>query len=88
MNTDVAATVAVPTVTKKQVTKADGSSQDFSTEKIQKRIDTLLEGLAVEHMSIPTCVDKVIKYAQTGKLKSEALSKHLILNFSKFPLFF
>ena len=49
------------------VTKRDGSQQPFSEDKIRKRIDNLLEGLQTQYMSIDICVNKIVKYAHSGK---------------------
>jgi transcriptional regulator NrdR family protein len=51
----------------KQVTKRDGSKQEFSVEKLRNRVDQLLEGLEVQYMGIDACIDKVVKYAHAGK---------------------
>ena len=56
-----------PAVTAKLVTKANGNTEEFSGEKLRKRVEALLEGLSVEYMSIDTCIDKVVKYAHSGK---------------------
>ena len=54
-------------VVTKMVTKRDGSKQAFAVEKIQKRVNSLINGLHQDHMMIPTCIEKVIKYAHSGK---------------------
>ena len=54
-------------VTKKLVTKRDGSSQEFSVDKLRARVDNLLEGLETKYMGIDGCIDKVVKYAHSGK---------------------
>jgi len=41
--------------------------QPFDAQKIQSRIDRLLHGLNTQYMMIPSCVDKVVKYAHSGK---------------------
>lgn len=51
----------------KMVTKADGTKQPFSIEKLNARINNLTSGLKTEHMMIQTCIDKVVKYAHNGK---------------------
>lgn len=53
--------------TQKTVTKADGSTQAFDTQKLHNRVNQLLEGLAVEYMGIEGCINKVVKYAHSGK---------------------
>ena len=55
--------------TTKMVVKADGTRQPFDVEKIKKRVDRLLTGLSTDHMMIPTCIDKVVKYAHNGKFQ-------------------
>ena len=52
---------------KKLVTKRDGSTQEFSVEKLRNRVDQLLEGLVTEYMGIDGCLNKVVKYAHAGK---------------------
>ena len=51
----------------KQVTKRDGSQQEFSVVKLRNRVDQLLEGLEVQYMGIDSCINKVVKYAHGGK---------------------
>lgn len=51
----------------KMVTKADGTKQAFSADKITARIDNLMTGLCRDHMMLHTCIDKVVKYAHSGK---------------------
>jgi transcriptional regulator NrdR family protein len=49
--------------TAKMVIKSNGKSQEFSVEKLKKRVGHLLEGLSTEYMAIDQCIDKVSKYA-------------------------
>ena len=65
MNTDIQAEPA--SSPSKLVTKANGATEEFSIAKLKKRIEPLLEGLAVEYMSIDTIVDKVAGYAHSGR---------------------
>ena len=65
-NTNAPTTVQV--ASNKTVTKANGSTEAFSVAKLRKRVDVLLDGLAVEHMSLDVCLDKVVKYSHSGKL--------------------
>lgn len=51
----------------KLVTKTDGSTQEFSVEKLRARVDNLLEGLETQYMGIDGCINKVVKYAHAGK---------------------
>lgn len=51
----------------KMVTKRDGSKQAFSVEKLNARVNALLDGLETEYMGIPGCISKVVKYAHNGK---------------------
>ena len=51
----------------KMVTKRDGTKQEFQIAKLQKRVDALLTGLETDHMGIQGCINKVVKYAHTGK---------------------
>ena len=53
--------------TKKFVTKKDGSSQEFSVDKLRARVDNLLEDLETEYMNVDACIKKVVKYAHSGK---------------------
>jgi len=55
------------TVNTKQVTKRDGTKQVFDQNKIQKRVDALLEGLETEYMDVPAIVSKTTAYAHSGK---------------------
>ena len=52
---------------KKLVTKRDGRSEEFSTDKLRKRLDQLLDGLATEYMGLDACIKKVAAYAHSGK---------------------
>lgn len=54
----------------KMVIKSNGESQEFSVEKLKKRVSHLLEGLSTEYMAIDQCIDKVAKYAQSGKFNN------------------
>ena len=60
-----------PPAPKKMVSKRDGTSQEFSVDKLRKRIDNLLEGLSVEHMNIELCIKKVVAYAHSGITSDE-----------------
>lgn len=51
----------------KAVTKKDGRVEDFSLEKLKKRIDQLSEGLETKYMGLDACVKKVSAYAHSGK---------------------
>jgi transcriptional regulator NrdR family protein len=51
----------------KMVIKRDGTTQPFSVEKLQNRVNNLLDGLKSEFMGIPGCIAKVEKYAQNCK---------------------
>jgi hypothetical protein len=55
------------TVNTKLVTKRDGTTQAFDVNKIQKRVDNLLEGLETEFMDVPAIVAKTTAYAHSGK---------------------
>jgi transcriptional regulator NrdR family protein len=55
------------TVNTKLVTKRDGTTQAFDSNKIQKRVDALLEDLETEYMDIPSIVSKTVAYAHSGK---------------------
>jgi transcriptional regulator NrdR family protein len=54
---------------KKLVTKRDGSSQEFSVDKLRNRVNQLLEGLETQYMGIDGCINKVVKYAHSGKFR-------------------
>lgn len=45
-----------PATAKKMVTKRDGRSEEFSTQKLRKRLDQLLDGLAAEFMGLDACI--------------------------------
>ena len=59
-----------PPTPKKMVTKANGSTQEFSEAKVRARINNLLEGLATEYMGIESCIKKVVTYAHSGKFSA------------------
>lgn len=50
-------------VKSKLVTKRDGTTQAFDINKIQKRVDSLLEDLETEYMDVPAIVKKTGLYA-------------------------
>ena len=54
--------------------KRDGRKEPFSQEKITKRLNNLLEDLETEYMGIEQCIDKVVKYAHTGKFLQSFLT--------------
>jgi hypothetical protein len=54
-------------VPSKTVTKRGGQAEEFSVDKLKKRIDQLTHGLETEYMGLDACVKKVIAYAHSGK---------------------
>jgi transcriptional regulator NrdR family protein len=55
------------TTNTKLVTKRDGTTQAFDIQKVQRRVDALLEDLATEYMDVPAIVKKTANYAHSGK---------------------
>ena len=56
--------------TKKMVTKRDGRAEQFSTDKLRKRLEQLLDGLAKEYLGLDACLQKVSAYAHSGKFSN------------------
>lgn len=56
-----------PAKTTKMVTKKDGRVEEFSADKLRKRMDQLMDGLAKEYMGLDACLSKVSAYAHSGK---------------------
>ncbi len=52
----------------KTVIKRNGESQTLSIEKLRKRLENLLEGLATKHIDLDLIINKTVAYAQNGKL--------------------
>lgn len=63
----------------KMVTKRDGRVEEFSTDKLRKRMDQLNDGLATEYMGLDACLQKVSAYAHSGK--PNHISTHANLSF-------
>jgi hypothetical protein len=61
-----AAQVTALKVPSKTVTKRGGQAEEFSVDKLKKRIDQLTHGLETEYMGLDACVKKVIAYAHSG----------------------
>lgn len=60
-----------PAKTTKMVTKKDGRVEEFSADKLRKRMDQLMDGLAKEYMGLDACLSKVSAYAHSGITTAE-----------------
>ena len=63
-----------PAKATKMVTKKDGRVEEFSADKLRKRMDQLMDGLAKEYMGLDACLQKVSAYAHSGKF----LRQHVV----------
>ena len=50
----------------KTVQKKNGQFQSLSEDKIRRRLESLLDGLAVAHINIDLIINKVLAYTQNG----------------------
>ena len=53
--------------TERFVTKNNGSTEAFAKAKLEKRVQSLVDGLSTEHMRIPDMIEKVVRYAHNSK---------------------
>lgn len=65
-NLDMHTDASSSTITEKKVIKRNGTAQTISREKLTRRLEALLDGLAKEHINIEAIVTKVIDYSQNG----------------------